>query len=105
MIGISRVVVSGNSMSPTYSAGDWLLIRYLSGQEHTLVSGLVYLIEDPTRPGINLLKRLKEVRLENGVTRYWVEGDNLASTDSRQWGWIEKDRFKAKVLLRYKKGD
>jgi signal peptidase I len=92
-------------MSPTYSAGDWLLIRYLSGQEHTLVSGLVYLIEDPTRPGINLLKRLKEVRLENGVTRYWVEGDNLASTDSRQWGWIKKDRFKAKVLLRYKKGD
>jgi hypothetical protein len=51
------------------------------------------------------LKRLKEVRLENGVTRYWVEGDNLASTDSRQWGWIEKDRFKAKVLLRYKKGN
>ncbi|MEY3164199.1 MAG: hypothetical protein RI887_1023, partial [Actinomycetota bacterium] len=34
-----------------------------------------------------------------------VEGDNLASTDSRQWGWIEKDRFKAKVLLRYKKGN
>lgn len=92
-------------MSPTYSAGDWLLIRYLSGQEHILVSGLVYLIEDPTRPGVSLLKRLKEVRLENGVARYWVEGDNLASTDSRQWGWIEKDRFKAKVLLRYKKGD
>jgi hypothetical protein len=50
------------------------------------------------------MKRLKESRTEHGVTRYWVEGDNLNSTDSRKWGWIEQDRFTAKVLFRYKTG-
>ena len=104
MFGISTAAVSGSSMSPTYNAGDWLLIRYLSGEEHNLPIGTVYLIEDPIRPGIKLLKRLKETRLEHGITRYWVEGDNSMSADSRKWGWIEKDRFIAKVLFRYKKG-
>ncbi|MFY8212214.1 MAG: S26 family signal peptidase [Candidatus Nanopelagicus sp.] len=104
MFRFSTAEVSGNSMSPTYSAGDWLVIRYLSGKEHTLKIGAVYLVEDPIRPGIQLIKRLKQSRKEHGVTRYWVEGDNLNSTDSRKWGWVEQDRFIAKVLFRYKTG-
>jgi signal peptidase I len=104
MLRFSTAEVSGNSMSPTYNAGDWLVIRYLSGQEHTLKNGAVYLVADPIRPGIHLIKRLKESRMEHGVTRYWIEGDNFESTDSRKWGWVEQDRFIAKVLFRYKKG-
>ena len=91
-------------MAPTYSAGDWLLVRYLSGKEHTLEVGKVYLVEDPQRPGIRLLKRLMQSRSEHGVMRYWVEGDNPASTDSKSWGWIESEQFLGKVLFRYKRG-
>ncbi|MEY3890342.1 MAG: hypothetical protein RLY62_524 [Actinomycetota bacterium] len=105
MFGFSTAEVSGSSMAPTYSAGDWLVIRYLSGREHTLAIGGVYLIEDPIRPGIKLLKRLKETRMEHGNISYWVEGDNLQSADSRQWGWVEKDRFIAKVLFRYRRAN
>ena len=75
MFAFSTVVVSGNSMSPAYQEGDWLIIRNLSGKKHTLKIGAVYLIQDPNRPGVKLLKRLKESRIEHGVIRYWVEGD------------------------------
>ena len=57
MFGFSTVVVSGNSMSPAYNQGDFLLIRSLSGQRHTLLIGQVYLIQDPNREGVKLLKR------------------------------------------------
>jgi len=44
-------------------------------------------------------------RSEHGVMRYWVEGDNLQSTDSRAWGWLEQNQLLARVLIRYKKGN
>jgi signal peptidase I len=104
MLGFSTVTVSGNSMSPSYREGDWLIIRKLSGKKHTLKIGAVYLIQDPNRPGVKLLKRLKESRIEHGVIRYWVEGDNPLSEDSRSWGWLETEQFIARVVLRYRKG-
>jgi signal peptidase I len=103
MFGFSTVIVSGNSMAPSYKQGDWLIVRILSGKKHTLKIGVVYLVQDPNRPGVKLLKRLKESRMEHGVTRYWVEGDNPLSEDSRIWGWIESGQFLAKVMLKYKK--
>ena len=87
MIGISRVVVSGNSMSPAYNHGDWLIVRKLSGVKHRLRIGGIYLLQDPVRPGVKLLKRLKE------------------STDSRSWGWLTRDQFLGKVVLKYRKGN
>jgi signal peptidase I len=104
MFAFSTVVVSGNSMSPAYQEGDWLIIRNLSGKKHTLKIGAVYLIQDPNRPGVKLLKRLKESRIEHGVIRYWVEGDNPLSEDSRSWGWLETEQFIARVVLKYRKG-
>ena len=104
MFGFSTVKVSGNSMSPAYNQGDWLLVRGLSGKEHTLKIGSVYLIQDPNRPGVALLKRVKESRMEHGVLRYWVEGDLLESEDSRKWGWLERDKFLKRVMLKYRKG-
>ena len=104
MFGFSTVGVSGNSMSPAYNQGDFLLIRSFSGQPHTLSIGQVYLIQDPNREGVKLLKRLKETQIEHGVVRYWVEGDNKESNDSRSWGWLEADKIVGKDLLRYRKG-
>ena len=105
MFGLSRVVVEGNSMSPSYNQGDWLIIRRLSGQEHRLKIGKLYLISDPSRTGVKLLKRLTQTRIEHGVIRFWVEGDNPESTDSRSWGWLEARQIVGKVLLRYKRGN
>jgi len=105
MFGLSRVVVAGNSMSPTFNHGDWLIVRNLSGPKHRLRIGRLYLVADPERPGVALLKRLKQSRMEHGVIRYWVEGDNPASTDSRHWGWLESEQILGKVLIRYKRGD
>ncbi len=105
MFGLSRVVVAGNSMSPTFNQGDWLIVRNLSGPKHRLRIGKLYLVADPVRPGVALLKRLKQSRMEHGVIRYWVEGDNPASTDSKNWGWLESEQILGKVLIRYKRGD
>lgn len=104
MFGFSTVAVSGNSMAPTYNHGDWLIVRNLSGKKHTLKIGMIYLVQDPNRPGVRLLKRLKESRTEHGITRYWVEGDSPLSEDSRNWGWLEKDIFLAKVVFKYRSG-
>jgi nickel-type superoxide dismutase maturation protease len=105
MFGFSTVSVSGSSMSPAYNQGDWLLVRSVSGQRHTLKVGEVYLIQDPNREGIKLIKRLTQARTEQGVTRYWLEGENKESTDSRSWGWLTRDQFLGKVVLKYRKGN
>ena len=104
MFGFSTGQDSGSSMSPAYNQGDWLLVRGLSGKKHTLKIGSVYLIQDPNRPGVVLLKRVKESRMEHGVIRYWVEGDNSNSEDSKKWGWLEDEQFFGKVILKYRRG-
>jgi len=104
MFAFSTVVVSGNSMAPSYRGGDWLIVRNLSGKKHTIKIGAVYLVQDPNRTGVKLLKRLKESRMEHGIIRCWVEGDNPLSEDSRSWGWLETDHLIARVVLKYRKG-
>ena len=70
MFGLSRVVVAGNSMSPTFNQGDWLIVRKLSGQKHRLRIGKLYLVADPVRPGVALLKLESELILGKVLIRY-----------------------------------
>lgn len=109
MLGFSTVKVSGSSMSPTFMPGDWLLIKEIKGKSHPLKVNSVYLINDPERPGIKLLKRVKEIEADEVVGEktqftYWFEGDHPSSTDSRKWGWLTEDKVIGKVLIRYRKG-
>jgi signal peptidase I len=109
MLGFSTVKVSGSSMSPTFMPGDWLLIKEIRSSAHPLKLLSVYLINDPERPGIKLLKRIKEVEVDEVVGKraqykYWLEGDHPSSTDSRKWGWLNQDQVIGKVLLRYRRG-
>ena len=109
MLGFSTVKVSGSSMSPTFMPGDWLLIKQIRSGAHPLNLHSVYLINDPERPGIKLLKRVKEVKLEEisgdgSQFTYWFEGDHPSSTDSRKWGWLNQDQVVGKVILRYRRG-
>ena len=97
------IAVSGESMSPTFNDGDWLLFRpiYARNTKHlpSLV-GKVIVIERESYPGIHLIKRVTKI-VDQGL---WVEGDNqAASTDSRQWGVITSTELVGVVLLRYRK--
>ena len=94
------VAVAGDSMSPTLVDGDWLVVSWAAPK---LKARKVYVIERADRPGVFVIKRLLEIGRGENAGKVWVEGDNKASTDSRQWGWISESELRARVLFRYKK--
>jgi nickel-type superoxide dismutase maturation protease len=99
ILGFNRVVISGDSMSPTYNDGDWLLVKWLEpDQIKQIPLGRVVVVERMDRPGILMVKRLQKSHGE----LYWVEGDNPQSTDSRQWGWIGESEIVGVVKFRIK---
>jgi nickel-type superoxide dismutase maturation protease len=103
MSRFGTVKVAGASMEPTYKDGAWLFVRWFTNSpEKNFSNGLIgkiYVIEKRERPGIFLIKRLKDVKERS----YWVEGDNEKSTDSRQWGWINDDELVGQVIFTIKK--
>ena len=111
--GLRRIAVVGDSMAPAYNEGDWLLTSWWpAGLSTSLISGLVgkaVLVQRTGTAGeldLLQLKRIKEIEsVDSGLPRFWVEGDNqTASTDSREWGWLEAHEIKGAVILRYRKG-
>ena len=93
---IGTVAVAGDSMAPTFVAGDWLVVFWGGAFRR----GQVVLVEREAQPGVFLLKRV----IGPIEDRIWVEGDNKeASTDSRQWGAISRDEIVATVLFRFMK--
>jgi len=97
------IAVSGNSMSPTYNDGDWLLLKTIvrvDAQRALGFIGKVVVIERESYPGILLIKRVRRV----DANQVWVEGDNSdASTDSREWGAITPEEIVGRVVARYKR--
>jgi signal peptidase I len=104
----ASMIVEGDSMEPTYSAGDWLMGRWatykLSGLNR-IKAGDVVVIERDEQPGIFYVKRISETRASGGhMPTIFVLSDNQAGTDSRHWGWLPVTSVRAKIQFRMKKG-
>ena len=131
---LKTVEVRGDSMSPNYNDGDWLLFRLLpakvkpgskaksgskvkpSSKINALV-GKVVLVQRQSQGGTDFLqvKRVTKVtKVTSNPTKnsksgndfeVWVEGDNKsASTDSRSWGALDTNEVIGKLVFRYRRG-
>ena len=105
------VEVRGDSMSPNYNDGDWLLFRVLPAKSKAKskaqeLIGKVVLIQRQSEFGTDFLqvKRVTQVSDRNNKAEIWVEGDNKGeSTDSRSWGPLNSDEVIGKLILRYRR--
>jgi signal peptidase I len=108
MAKYQSMVVDGDSMSPTYNAGDWLMGRWanykLTGLNR-IKTGDVVVIERDEQPGIFYVKRVSDTRTTAGeVPTLYVLSDNNVGTDSRSWGWLPITSVRAKIAFRMKRG-
>jgi signal peptidase I len=104
------VELRGDSMSPNFNDGDWLLFRLLPAKVRVgKLVGKVVLIQRNSDLGKDFLQVKRVIKAdesnESNKTKFWVEGDNKsASTDSRSWGALDSTEVIGKLLFRYKKG-
>ena len=116
------VEVRGESMSPNYNDGDWLLFRLLPAKStakskvNELV-GKVVLIQRRSNVGEDFLQVKRVTQVSNSSdasgssnasgalnTEIWVEGDcKEKSTDSRSWGPLNSDEVIGKLIFRYRR--
>ena len=99
------VEIRGDSMSPTYNDGDWLLFRLLPAKVRV---GKVVLIQRQSQVGTDFLQVKRVTQISNNTNKrkeeFWVEGDNKsASTDSRSWGALDSNEVIGKLLFRYRR--
>ncbi len=96
------VAVAGDSMSPTYEDGDWLVVEWQKDNaDARYLLRQVLVIERESRPGIYLIKRF--IRPEGD--KLWVEGDNPLSIDSREWGALAKVEVVGRVLFKVRRAN
>ncbi len=87
MFFVRRVV--GRSMSPKLSPGQLLLATPLFKR---LRAGQVIIVEHEGKEKVKRIERIRDNQL-------FVIGDNLeASTDSRHFGWVNRNQVVAKVV-------
>ena len=108
MAKYASMVVEGESMSPTYNPGDWLMGRwatYKVSGPNRIKSGDVVVIERDEQPGFFYVKRVSQIgRSADDMPTIYVLSDNPEGTDSRQWGWLPVTAVRAKIQFRIKRG-
>jgi nickel-type superoxide dismutase maturation protease len=101
---VSRYVVDGPSMEPTYRAGSRLLVNKIAYVRKEPGVGDVVVLRDPEDRARLLIKRIAPP--PNGDRpapwRVWVLGDNAAeSRDSRTFGPVDRRFIVGKAWFRY----
>jgi signal peptidase I len=110
------VELRGDSMSPTYNDGDWLLFRLFPAKARVgkvkarvgNLIGKVVLIQRQSDLGTDFLQVKRVTQISNNTNKrkeeFWVEGDNKsASTDSRSWGALDSTQVIGKLIFRYRR--
>ena len=98
---LRRVVVAGESMAPTFLAGDRLVVfaRPFGLPPLPPVDSVVA-VADPRDLSRTLVKRVAAV--DRAMGRFDVRGDNPgASTDSRAFGPLPRSSLVGRVVYRY----
>ncbi len=109
-VHFKKIEVRGDSMSPNYNDGDWLLFYLLPAKSKAeALVGKVVLIQRRSEVGTDFLqvKRVSKVTKDPDFAnevKIWVEGDNKEkSTDSRSWGALDSSEVIGKLILRYRR--
>ena len=83
-----QVSIKGNSMSPTFKNGDFVIFEKNNGAN--LKINDIVLFNHPFRKNKKIIKRIKKI-MQNGCI--FVEGDNRhESEDSHHFGTINKNQ-------------
>lgn len=94
-----RYEVAGESMRPTLSNGDWVIVDREAYARRLPRPGHVVLACDPREPDREVVKRVMRVDLHDGA---WLEGDNYEmSSDSRLYGTVPRRLILGRVRWRY----
>lgn len=83
-------LVSGPSMEPTLSEGDFVYVNYLDTQA-TLNSLVLYMIEDR-----NVVGRVSEIG-----EQILVQPDNDKDAAQTYYGYINQDQINGKILFKF----
>lgn len=93
MLPISIFKVRGKSMEPTFRNGSYVIVGSTKLFKPSIDD--VVVIKAPGRD-LLMIKRITQIK----KNRVYVIGDNeKESTDSRYFGFIDKERIVAKVLF------
>lgn len=88
--------VHGDSMEPTVSSGQIVLVNRLAFVTRPPRTGDVVVVEHPLHPGALVVKRLAGA--QDG--RFFLRGDNPShSIDSRHYGTVPESRIHGRVVF------
>lgn len=92
------LLVEGTSMFPTLKPNKFILATRIFSRKNLKVGG-IYIYSAPYDEKRKIIKRLIDVRKENGITLCYFLGDNPnTSYDSRHYGYVDAENIIAKVL-------
>ena len=96
---IALIKVTGNSLSPEYQEGDFVLVVKIPFFLRRLKVGDVVVFKHPYYG--TMVKKVESLAPDGG--QFFVVGTHPDSTDSRQFGTIHKEDLVGKVLWHFKK--
>lgn len=86
--------VRGASLHPDFKDGDYVLVAKTPFPARHIRVGDVIVFQQPGYP--RLIKRVKQVL--NGGRAFEVRGTQVESTDSRNFGLVDRRQISGKVL-------